>query len=149
MPYNVPYRSHKSTTHSHQMRSTHIAHVPRENAFTSYCVYDVYSLGGRCTNSRKQGRRKRKEGGKGRKKERESEISAADGPRGRSFSRDFDSGSAVHLSAELVTLFQTFNLSFTMAMDARHWVLMVAEMRRFPQMSYKADIIVLSGNKTE
>ncbi len=30
-------------------------------------------------------------------------------------------------------------------MEARHWVLMVAEMRRFPQVSYKSDIIVLSG----
>ena len=29
-------------------------------------------------------------------------------------------------------------------MEAKHWALMVAEMRRFPQVSYKPDIIVLS-----
>ncbi len=29
----------------------------------------------------------------------------------------------------------------------RHWVLMITEMRRVPQMSYKSDITVLSGER--
>ena len=28
---------------------------------------------------------------------------------------------------------------------AKNWVLMVSELRRYPQMSYKSDIVVLSG----
>ena len=34
-------------------------------------------------------------------------------------------------------------------MEAKHWALMVAEMRRFPQVSYKSDIIVLSGQSCQ
>ena len=30
-------------------------------------------------------------------------------------------------------------------MAATNYVLMIAEMRRYPQMSYKSDIVVLSG----
>ena len=31
------------------------------------------------------------------------------------------------------------------AHNATNYVLMIAEMRRYPQMSYKSDIVVLSG----
>ena len=32
--------------------------------------------------------------------------------------------------------------------NATNYVLMIAEMRRYPQMSYKSDIVVLSGMYT-